>query len=311
MASIEPFSLPGKFLRGNLHTHSTLSDGKLSSAQVIERYKAAGYDFLVLSDHFVEIYNWPVADTREFRSDTFTTILGAELHAPKTNVGELWHILASGLPLDFAPAGENETGIQIARRAVEAGAFVLIAHPSWSQLDLDDGLSIDCAHAVEIYNHGCAVECARGGGWYLLDQLCNLGHRLTAVATDDAHFTYGDQDAFGGWVNVRAESLDPELILTALKAGHFYASQGPQFNNIELNDTKLKVNCTPVDSIIIVNGTSRTTAKFGKAITSGELDLKDLQKGWLLEKPSPWFRVVITDGQGKSAWTNPYWLDDL
>ena len=310
MASIEPFSLPGKFLRGNLHTHSTLSDGSLTPEQVIQRYKASGYDFLVLSDHFVQMYDWPIADTREFQSNTFTTILGAELHAPKTNAGELWHILAAGLPLDFAPAGENETGSEIAQRAVDAGAFVAIAHPEWSQLDLDDGLSINSAHAVEIYNHGCGVECARGGGWYLLDQFCNLGHRLTAVATDDAHFTYGDQDAFGGWINVKAENPEPEVILTALKAGHFYASQGPQFNNIELNDTKLIVECSPVDSIIVVNGTSRTTGRYGKAITCAELNLKDLEKGWLLEKLSPWFRVVITDGQGKRAWTNPYWLSD-
>ena len=310
MASIEPFSLPGKFLRGNLHTHSTLSDGRLTPEQVIERYKASGYDFLVLSDHFVQMYDWPVADTREFRSNTFTTISGAELHAPKTNAGELWHILAAGLPLDFAPAGKKETGSELAQRAVDAGAFVAITHPEWSQLDLNDGLSIDCAHAVEIYNHGCAVECARGGGWYLLDQLCNLGHRLTAIATDDAHFTYGDQDAFGGWINVKTQSLNPEVILSALKEGHFYSSQGPQFHNVELADTTLKVNCSPVDSIIVVNGTSRTTGGYGKAITSAELNLKDLEKGWLLEKLSPWFRVVITDGQGKSAWTNPYWLDD-
>ncbi len=310
MPGLEPFSLPGEFHRGNLHTHSTLSDGKLSPEQVVERYKAAGYDFLVLSDHFVKVFDWPVADTRGFRSDTFTTILGAELHAPKTNAGELWHILATGLPLDFAPAGENETGPEIAQRAVEAGAFVSIAHPQWSQLDIDDGLSIDCAHAVEIYNHGCGVECARGGGWYLLDQLCNLGHRLTAIATDDTHFTYGDLDAFGGWVNVKTESLDPDSLLLALKVGHFYASQGPQFHNIELNGTKLKVDCSPVDSIIVVNGTSRTTGRFGKAITACELDLKDLEKGWLLEKLSPWFRVVITDGQGKCAWTNPYWLEN-
>jgi len=308
MAVLEPFSLSGKFFRGNLHTHSTLSDGKLSPKQVIDRYKATGYDFLVLSDHFVDVFDWPVTDTREFRTESFTTILGAELHAPKTNAGELWHILATGLPLDFRPAGAKETGPEIARRAVEAGAFVSIAHPEWSQLDLDDGLRIDCAHAVEIYNHGCAVECARGGGWYLLDQLCNLGHQLNAIATDDAHFTYGDQDAFGGWINVKSENLDPESLLSALKAGHFYSSQGPQFNNVELNDTKLIIDCSEVDSIIVVNGTSRTTARFGNAITEASLDLADLEKGWLLEKLSPWFRVVITDNQGKCAWTNPYWL---
>ncbi len=46
-----------------------------------------------------------------------------------TTAGEYWHIVAAGLPLDFAPAGDEETGPEIARRAHAAGAFVGIAHP--------------------------------------------------------------------------------------------------------------------------------------------------------------------------------------
>ena len=187
-SNISPFSKPGRFWRGNIHTHSTLSDGLLSPEEVIGAYRDAGYDFMMLSDHFVGHYNWPVADTRALRSADFTTIIGAEIHAPKTKVGELWHIVAAGLPLDFAPCGEQETGPELARRAAEAGAFIGIAHPAWSQLTIEDGHSIDVAHAVEIYNHGCAIETDRGEGWYLLDQMLNDGKRLTAFATDDAHF---------------------------------------------------------------------------------------------------------------------------
>ncbi len=35
----------------------------------------------------------------------------------------MWHILAVGLPDDFAPPGENETAAQMANRAMEAGAY--------------------------------------------------------------------------------------------------------------------------------------------------------------------------------------------
>ena len=41
------------------------------------------------------------------------------------------------------------------------------------------------------------------------------------------------------------------------------------------------------------------------------MDLNDLNKGWLLEKPSDWFRIVLLDSAGRKAWTNPYWIDDL
>ncbi len=41
--------------------------------------RAAGYDFLCLSNHFEAEYGWQVIDTRYFRDETFTTLLGAEL----------------------------------------------------------------------------------------------------------------------------------------------------------------------------------------------------------------------------------------
>ena len=144
---IPPFSTPGRFWRGNLHTHSTLSDGALKPEDVIEAYKRAGYDFLQLSDHFLGRFDWPIADTRNLRSNNFTTLIGAEVHAMATSAGEYWHIVATGLPLDFPHAEPDETGPMLAARAREAGAFVAIGHPSWSQLTIEDGRSLAAAHA--------------------------------------------------------------------------------------------------------------------------------------------------------------------
>jgi predicted metal-dependent phosphoesterase TrpH len=306
MPSLSPFSLPGRFWRGNLHLHSTLSDGKLPLGETVQRYKDAGYDFVALTDHFIEHYNWPIADTRHLRGNDFTTILGAELHAPVTSAGELWHIVAAGLPLGFPPVAKGETGPQLARRAMDAGAFVAIAHPAWSRYTIEDGRALSFSHAVEIYNHGCA-ENDLADGTYLLDQLLNEGHRLTAIATDDAHFA--SADFFGGWVHVKSESLDPEALLTALKAGHHYASQGPLFHDIRLDGKHIEIETSPVDSITVMCGNSRTCYRTGKAITRADFDLSRLEKGWLLEKISPWFRVVAIDHAGKRAWSNPVWWD--
>jgi hypothetical protein len=306
MNSIAPFSTPGQFYRGNLHTHSTLSDGALAPVEVLRRYKHAGYDFMVLSDHFVKHFNWPIADTRAQREPGFTTILGAELHAPVTSAGELWHILAAGLPLDFAPCAEGEDGVALARRAKAADAFVAIAHPTWSRYTIEDGRALAFAHAVEIYNHGCAIENDLGEGFYLLDQMLNEGHHLTAVATDDAHFHTPDH--FGGWVHVKSESLDPDALLAALKRGDHYSSQGPVFHDIRMDGKKIEIETSPVDTITVVCGNSRTCVKNGRAITSAAFDLEKLETGWLLEKKSPWFRVTAIDNAGKRAWSNPFWL---
>jgi predicted metal-dependent phosphoesterase TrpH len=306
MKSIAPFSAPGRFWRGNLHTHSNLSDGALPLDDVVNRYKAVGYDFVMMSEHFISHFNWPIADTRHLRSETFTTILGAELHAPVTSAGELWHIVAAGLPLDFPPPSKQETGPELARRAVAAGAFVAIAHPSWSRYTIEDGRALSCAHAVEIYNHGCTIENDLGEGFYLLDQLLNEEHQLSAIATDDAHFKTPDH--FGGWVHVKAENLSPEALLAALKKGHHYSSQGPHFFDIRMEGKYIEIKTSPVDTITVVCGNSRTCVKTGRAITSAQFDLATLETGWLLEKPSPWIRVTAIDNAGKKAWSNPIWL---
>ncbi|MEM0945003.1 MAG: phosphotransferase, partial [Pseudomonadota bacterium] len=40
------FTKPGRFWRGNLHTHSDRSDGVHPASEVCRRYAEAGYDFL-------------------------------------------------------------------------------------------------------------------------------------------------------------------------------------------------------------------------------------------------------------------------
>jgi hypothetical protein len=187
-------------------------------------------------------YGYPIVDTVPFRDADFTTILGAELHSGATQNGELWHILAVGLPAAFAPSNSpsfvpvagQETGPQIAARAVAAGAFVAVAHPQWSGLTVEDARSITAAHAVEIYNHGCAMGCDRPDGFAIADQLLTEGRNLTLIATDDAHFS--EPDHFGGWTMVKAETNTPEALLAALKAGAFYSTQGPELRDVRVED---------------------------------------------------------------------------
>lgn len=304
--TINAFTAPGRFHRGNLHTHSTLSDGALEPAEVCRRYKAEGYDFISLTDHFVGLFDYPVADTKAFRDDGFTTIPGAELHSGAMENGEIWHILAAGLPEDFAaanapdftPIAGQETGPEIAQRARDAGAFVTVAHPHWSGMTLADARSITAAHAVEVYNHGCGVDCDRAGGFHTADLLLNEGRDLSLIATDDAHFS--SDDAFGGWVMVKAETNTPEVLLAALKAGHFYASQGPELRNIELVGETLTVTSSAVETVIVSGEGSRTKCVHGASMTQTRLYLNPV-------KHSRWIRVTVVDRAGRRAWSNPIW----
>lgn len=293
--SLDVFQRPGKFFRGNIHTHSSRSDGALQPEAVCGWYRDAGYDFIALTDHFMKQYSFPLVDTKPFRTNRFTTIIGAELHALGNSHRELWHILAVGLPEDFAPNGESENGVTLAHRAVDAGAFVAIAHPQWSSLSIEDGRAISRAHAVEIYNHGCAVECARPDGAALLDALVNEGRNLTAIATDDAHFRIDDSG--GGWVMVKAEANEPEALLAALKAGDFYASQGPMIHAAEMSGGMVSIECSPAASITIVGRGSRAVSKHGRSLTRADLPLQRFADDW--------FRIVVIDAAGRCAWSNP------
>ncbi len=294
------FTAPGRFWRGNIHTHSTLSDGALAPAEVCRLYRQAGYDFLCLSDHFLSRFGFPIADTRPFRTNSFTTILGAEIHAPMNSQGEIWHVLAAGLPDDFAPTSETETGVELAARARAAGAFIGIAHPQWSSLTAEDGLAmVPHAHAVEIYNRGCELECARADGTYLLDLLLNQGHRLTAYAADDAHFRV--DDGFGGWMVVKAEANEPDALLSAMKAGAFYSSQGPLIHAFAVEGGEAHVDCSPAVNVAVVGRGSRAVNVAGRQMTRASLPLDRFA--------GDWFRLMVTDAAGRVAWTNPVWLD--
>ncbi|WP_417743509.1 CehA/McbA family metallohydrolase [Salipiger sp.] len=300
------FSAPGRFWRGNLHTHSDRSDGGLTPQEVCRRYRAEGYDFLALTDHFVGAYGYPITDTVPFREAGFTTLLGAEIHSGAMSNGELWHILAVGLPEDFqpphapgfAPVAGQETGPQIAARARAAGAFVAIAHPQWSGLTLEDARSLEAAHAVEIYNHGCAMGCDRADGAAIADLLLSEGRRVSLVATDDAHFT--EPDHFGGWVMVKAEENAPDALLDALKRGAFYSSQGPELRAVHLDTNAVTVESTAVQTVIVQGHGSAATAVHGQSLTSATVPLERFRN-------SPWLRVTVIDRAGKRAWSNPVW----
>jgi hypothetical protein len=295
-----PFGLPGRFWRGCLHAHSSRSDGGLPPQEVCQCYRAAGYDFTVISDHFLAEYGFPLTDTRQYHAPGFTTLPGAELHAPATEHSDEWHILAVGLPAGFAPPLPGETGQELARRARASGAFIGMAHPAAKLLTLADAESLDAAHAVEVYNaHAAWVD--RGDSWHLCDLLLSSGRQLGCYAADDAHFQPGEPPAGLAWVQVRAESLEPDALLAALKAGHYYSSTGPEIYEITLSDDKVMVRCSPASRIVVSGGVPGARIVVGQDLTGGSLEPGSLRRG-------RYVRVTVIDHNGGRAWSNPIWL---
>jgi hypothetical protein len=125
------------------------------------------------------------------------------------------------------------------------------------------------------------------------------GWRLSGYATDDAHEL--THDWLGGWVMVHAEELDPDALVESLKAGRYYSSQGPEIGHIEVDDQNVTVRCTPARNISIQGRGSKSEMVMGDGMEQAVLPLKRIKDSW--------FRVTVTDAEGRRAWSNPIWRD--
>lgn len=297
----------GRFFRGNLHCHSDRSDGH-ASPEAVAAYRDAGYDFVVLSDHFEARYGWRVTDTHNLRDERFATILGAELSSAPWDDRRCYWVVAAGLPPDFAPPPAGNHAEAIARAGV-CGAFVTLLHPGLNNLPLAaaDALpALDAVHAGEIHNHNMATGAGadRANGAYLLDGLLEWGRRLLVTAGDDAHFGRPG-DRFGGWVEVFCERLEPAALLDALRAGRYFSTQGPSLRQLRLEGDRLRVETGDAAAIGLTGGGDRwqsgteRTGEAGASLTEAEFDLSPFRGSYC--------RVVAIDRGGKRAWSNPIW----
>lgn len=299
-----PFDKPGQFYRGNIHSHSTRSDGLLSPGDVVQAYRERDYDFVAITDHFLDAYGYPITDTAPYRSRDFTTLLAAEMHVPALQNGIRWDLLAIGLEPGFAPTSESEVDVDLVKRLSEAGAYVAIPHPMWNGVVHSDGERIaPWVDGIEIHNEGHTLDSDRGSGWFLADSLATSGFRFSTFAADDAHFKNDRFDRFGGWINLRAESLDPESLLAAMKAGQFYASTGATIRNVEVTDREIIVESDPAIGIMLAGpGVVRQYVR-GDGLTRGVFTRALFDGGF--------FRVIVVQNDGQKAWSSPIWLDEF
>lgn len=301
---LPPFDQSQRFYRGNLHGHSTHSDGVLSPQEVVNFYRSHQYDFTCISDHLWSDKAFcadTVLDARHLNHDDFISIPSAELHCRgKAYAADgLWHIVANGLPLDFKMAADDEPVDVMINRAMDAGAYVTVAHPEWYAMTNTEAQTVSHAHGVEILNYSCVISSARGSGIAVADVLLNEGNRITFTATDDSHFEL--PDAGGGWVMVAADALDADEIVTALKEGRHYSSTGAELKSMALEGKTLIVETSPVDHIIVSGSGYTAMSVSGDGLGRAEFDLSSFK--------SPFFRVTVRDHLGRQAWSNPYFMD--
>ena len=236
------------FWKGNLHMHTTASDGRLSPEDAIEIYRSHGYHFVALTDHDV------VACPTHQDGDVLV-LSGIEL-AYELPSEEL-HIVGIGIPQGLEPRLEPRFGPQYAIDAMRAaGGRAIIAHPAWSLLSLGTLSGLHNVSAAEIYNSMSTMprNCLRADSSSILDIAAAHGHAMPLVAADDAHFYDGEQCK--GHIMVQAEALTQEKLLWAIDQKRFYASQGPRIHRLSVTRERIVINCSPASVILFYSNLS-------------------------------------------------------
>lgn len=327
-----------RYFKANLHTHSTLSDGKLTPLEMKEQYKANGYSILCLTDHNI------VADHSDLNDDDFLMLTGAEYNMDDTSAPDkhfkvyhfnfiakkpdlLWQPFISHTHKHYDDISQHLAKIEnegmpqvydtdvinaIIAKANEKGHLVVYNHPNWSLQDYTDYAPLQGLWGVEICNYCCSA------GGYITDahngivfrDLMNLTGKIFPIAADDAHGTY----ACGGWIMVGAEKLEYSSVIDALEKGDFYASTGPEIYDLTWDGQNLDITCSDASYLTIISN-SRYRRRVWPTQKDGLLRHAKIDMASWLEccgdQVDDWFRVVVHGPYGHYASTRAFTYKEL
>ena len=301
----------GSWHKGNTHTHTTESDGDSPPEYVARWYKDNGYDFLVLSDH--NVFTDP-ATLAHLVDSTFLLIPGEEVSS--SFEGASVHVNGLNIP-HVIEARQAETLVGTIQANVDAVRDVEgvphINHPNFEwAFGAEELAQIERDRLLEIWNGHPAVHNEGGGGAPSLEEIWDIlltgGKRIFGIAVDDAHHFQGEFSAERanpgrGWIAIRAEALEPIALMTALEAGHFYASTGVELEDVVVTPDRLEVH-------IAVDRDFRYTTTF--VGSEGRVLAESVENPavFTLTDDVGYVRARIESSRGDTAWTQPVFVTE-
>jgi hypothetical protein len=218
------------WLRGDLQCHSNHSDGKGPLELLVAKARAAGLDYLAVTDHNT-ISGHAYLD--ELAGDDLILIPGQEV---TTYYGHM-NVWGTRRWCDFRCRrdGEMRAVIELAHAH---GALCSMNHPAGG--DLAWGYSTDLpVDSFEVWN-GPWPKLNRGS-LALWDELLQSGRRLPAVGGSDYHCPSGEETGFvrlgqpTTWV--KAAGRSEAAVLEAIRSGRTCVTASPDGPRLELRAT--------------------------------------------------------------------------
>lgn len=295
------------WIKGQIHCHTTNSDGNTSPNGVASWYKAHGYGFVFITDH--NRFTDPVPIDVD-PSDGFIVIGGEEISSQYNGIPI--HMNALGISQTL-PALSGNDSVDTLQRNLDVinakSSLSQVNHPNWYYaFNSADLLKIYGCDLIEIWNasSGCNNEGDRihpsvEKNW---DDLLTAGMTIYATATDDAHnyTSFGSQYDNPGrtWLGVHIDSLSEKNIMAALKCGDFYASTGVELIDISITDKEISLTIKQGPRNVY---TTQFIGKGGKVLAQ----VKGLSPRYVFTK-SPdeeYVRAKVVASDGSFAWTQP------
>lgn len=288
------FDTDKPFFKGNLHCHTTNSDGRLTPEECKAFYRERGYDFLSITDH-------RKLSEETHMEDGMLVMCGMEMDYFLP--GEVVHLVGVGLSeeLNQHDVSRNmQTYIDLVNRY---DGRVIIAHPAWSLNTVTTLSGLHGLTAAEIYNSASTYPWNgdRADSSNVLDAAAAHGTFFNFVASDDSHWYNGE--AGRSFTMVQADELTKESLFKAIDEGRFYCSQGPEIRQITVEDERVHVECSEAERVIFYSNlpwaNNRCVANPG--MTEAEYIAHP-------EKGETFVRIQVMDKEGRSAWSNPILL---
>lgn len=330
--NINGFTENGNWYKGNIHCHTTDSDGCLKPSEVVHAYKEQGYDFLAISDH-----NMYSDYRKEFNSESFIILPAIEAsavlykdenrnRAERLSIHHIHGILGNDKMQKEAQLGlfshlekfpEKEfyrkwDGAKVAQELQDElsahGCITIYNHPVWSRVSEEDFINTKNLTALEIYNYGTVNESGTGFDSLRWDVMLRKGNHIFATASDDNHNDGIIDDSFGGYIVVKAEKLEHESIINSIINGNYYSSTGPRIYNWGIKDNTAFVECSPVSRVNFIAGNYINAG--GTVLSETKSD--DIEYAeFIMRGNESYVRIECIDNFGRTAWSNPIFLDGI
>ncbi len=309
------------WVKGQLHLHTTRSDGRLSPEQAVRAYAGRGFAFVFITDHD------RVPQTPAHFLDGCLVLPGEE----------------STLPRPFRPLGPHLLRLFVQRplpgrqplaarlqATAEEGGLAAACHPAWPgnlgtgrwavEELLDPRITL-----MEIVNHHSPVD-KSVALWDGALTRRGAASPLWAVAVDDSHRAeqigrawvvvglpcpaahpkpppdpgssrQGQVQGDGVWAAFGSSQQAAGALRRALACGCFYASTGAEAEFAALDPPAVRVRTHPSATI--------------RFLGAG-LQLLQASRGpeamYRLRGDEPFVRVEVELPDGRAAWSQPFWL---